>query len=75
MPARRTPLYLHEEVMLLALRDEEGKKRLQGRKKRIERLTSGGLMGKATREAVQAAQAAVMVACMVPAITVTAVAH
>jgi hypothetical protein len=49
------------------------KRELKKRKNRIERLCNGELMGKATADAVQAAQiaaqAAVMVACIVPAIT------
>lgn len=49
------------------------KKELKKRKRRIEQLTNGELMGKATKQAVEAAQAAVMVACILPAITVTAI--
>ena len=67
-------------VLLLSLANGVGllkipfdKKRLKRRKGRIERLTSGELMGKATREAVQAAQAAVMVACIVPTMAATTV--
>ena len=44
------------------------KKQLKGRKARIERVVNGELTGKATREAIQAMQAAVMVACIMPAI-------
>lgn len=51
------------------------KKKLRQRKERIARLTSGEIMGKATREAVQATQAAVTVACIMPAITAAAVSH
>ena len=47
------------------------KKKLRGRKKRIERITNGELMGKATKEAVQAAQAAVAAAAIVPCIVAT----
>lgn len=51
------------------------KKKLKARKKRIEMVVNGEMMGKATKEAVDAAQAAVMVAVMVavmiPAITST----
>jgi len=43
-------------------------KELKKRKKRIEQLTSGELMGKATKQAIEAAQAAVMVACVMPAV-------
>ncbi len=42
-------------------------KKLKGRKKRIEMLINGDLMGRATKEAVQAAQTAIMVACIMPA--------
>jgi hypothetical protein len=44
------------------------KKELKGRKARIEQVVNGDLTGKATREAIQAMQAAVMVACIMPAI-------
>ena len=67
-------------VLLLSLADGVGllkipfdKKELKRRKGRIERLTSGELMGKATRQAVQAAQAAVMAACIVPTMAATTV--
>lgn len=46
------------------------KKELRARKERIEMIVNGDVMGKATKEAVDAAQAAVMVAVMIPAITV-----
>ena len=51
------------------------KKKLRGRKKRIEQITSGELMGKATKEAVQAAQAAVAVAVIIPACAVSVASH
>ncbi len=51
------------------------RKKLRGRKKRIERITNGELMGKATREAVQAAQAAVVAAATVPMIAATSACH
>jgi Golgi phosphoprotein 3 len=44
------------------------KKQLKSRKTRIEQVVNGELTGKATKEAIQAMQAAVMVACVVPAI-------
>lgn len=47
-------------------------KKLRAKKKRIERVTSGELMGKATKEAVEAAQAAIVAACIVPTIVVPA---
>ncbi len=46
------------------------KKELKRRKKRIEQITNGELMGKAAAEAIEAAQAAVMVACIIPAVIV-----
>jgi Golgi phosphoprotein 3 len=47
------------------------KKQLKSRKARIEQVVNGELTGKATNEAIQAMQAAVMVACILPAITVS----
>ena len=49
------------------------KKDLKKRKKRIDQIVNGEMMGKAAREAVEAAQAAVMVACIIPAMTVTTI--
>jgi Golgi phosphoprotein 3 len=46
------------------------KKQLKSRKARIEQVVNGELTGKATNEAIQAMQAAVMVACIMPAIAV-----
>ena len=54
---------LHGTNMLPKVFD---KKKLKGRKQRLEKLTSGHVVGTATKEAVEAAQAAVMVAVMVP---------
>jgi hypothetical protein len=51
------------------------KKKLKGRKKRLEQITKGDLVGTATREAIQAVQAAVIVATMVPAIAATTAAR
>ncbi|MDX1388400.1 MAG: GPP34 family phosphoprotein, partial [Acidobacteriota bacterium] len=48
------------------------KKKLKGRKRRLERIAEGGLAGAATREAVQAAQAAAM-AAIIAATTVTTI--
>jgi len=42
------------------------KKKLKSRQKRLEKLTSGQVVGTAAKEAMEAAQAAVMVATMVP---------
>ena len=44
------------------------KRELKQRRKRIEQLANGDLMGSATKEAIEAAQAAVMVACIMPVI-------
>ena len=44
------------------------KRDLKGRKERIERIVNGEVTGKATREAIQATQAAVLVAAVMPAI-------
>lgn len=69
-------------VILLSLADSAkllkipfDRKKLRARKKRIERITNGKLMGKATKEAVQAAQAAVVAASIVPTIAATAACH
>ncbi len=43
------------------------RKELRGRKERIARVVNGELTGKATQEAIQAMQAAVMVAVIIPA--------
>jgi Golgi phosphoprotein 3 len=44
------------------------KKLLKTRKARIEQVVNGELTGKATKEAIEAMQAAIMVACILPAI-------
>ncbi|MCG8408327.1 MAG: GPP34 family phosphoprotein [Phycisphaerales bacterium] len=46
---------------------------LKRRKKRIEQIVNGEMTGKATKEAVEAAQAAVMVACVLPSVTATVI--
>jgi len=48
------------------------KKRLKEAKPRLERLSSGQVAGDATREAIEAVQAAIFVCTMVPVITTTA---
>jgi len=53
------------------LRHVFDKKELKARKARIEQVVNGELTGKATKEAIEAMQAAVMVACIIPAIVVT----
>ena len=64
-------------VVIIALAQAAGmlnkifpKKKLKERKKRLEQLTSGQLAGKATKEAVQAVQAAIMVTTIMPAVFV-----
>ncbi len=44
------------------------RKRLKGQKKRIKQITSGEMVGKATKDAIEAMQAAVMVATIMPAV-------
>ena len=63
-------------VVIIALAQATGmlkkvfeKKRLKTRKKRLEDLSSGQVVGKATKEAVEAIQAAVLICTMVPVIT------
>ncbi len=51
------------------------KDKLRGKKERIKEITSGNLIGKATKEAVEAMQAAIIVATIIPAVVVTAAAH
>lgn len=62
-------------VVLISLADSAGvlripfgRRELRARRKRIEQITSGELMGKATKQAIQAAQAAVATAACVPVI-------
>lgn len=62
-------------AVLLSLANSSGvlkvnfdRKELKRRKKRIEKVANGDLAGKATKEAIQAMQAAVMVAVIIPAI-------
>jgi len=69
-------------VVLLSLANSTGllnivfnKKMLKGRKARIKQIINGEITGKAASEAIQAMQAAVMVACIVPAIAATTVSH
>ncbi|MCK4998709.1 MAG: GPP34 family phosphoprotein [Anaerohalosphaera sp.] len=45
------------------------KKKLKGRKKRIEQIANGDVAGKAAAEAIAAMQAAIMVVCIMPTIT------
>ena len=69
-------------VVLVSLANSTGllkvvfdKKELKGRKARIKEMSDGEITGKAAKEAIEAMQAAVMVACIVPAITTAAISH
>jgi len=69
-------------VVLVSLADSAGilkvvfdKKELKARKDRIEQVINGETMGKAAKEAIQAMQAAVMVAAIMPAIISATVTH
>ena len=48
------------------------KKQLRARKTRIKQIADGQITGKATKEAIEAMQAAVMVACIMPAMAISA---
>ena len=74
-----SPTVAQRTVVIIALARAAGmlegafdKKRLKGRKDRLEKLTSGELVGEATAEVIAAIRTAVMVATMVPVITATA---
>lgn len=45
--------------------------KLRGQKERLKEITSGNLIGKATKEAVEAMQAAILVTTIIPAVVVT----
>ncbi len=69
-------------VVLLSLANSTGilkvvfdKKKLKGRKARIKQIVDGEITGKAATEAIQAMQAAVMVACIMPAMMTTTISH
>jgi len=69
-------------VVLLSLANSTGllkvvfdKKNLKGRKARIKQIVNGEITGKAATEAIQAMQAAVMVACIMPTIMASTVSH
>jgi len=69
-------------VVLVSLANSTGllkvvfdKKELKGRKARIKEIIDGEITGKAAKEAIQAMQAAVMVCCIMPAITTAAISH
>lgn len=57
------------------LRNVFPKKDLKARKRRIERVVNGEVLGRATREAIEAAQAAVVVAAIIPAVVTTTAVH
>lgn len=69
-------------VVLLSLANSTGilkvffdKKELKRRKARIKQIVNGEITGKAATEAIQAMQAAVMVACIIPTIMTTTISH
>ena len=57
------------------LKEAFDKKKLKGRKARIKEISNGEITGKAAKEAIQAMQAAVMVACIMPAVMTTTMSH
>jgi len=68
-----------DTIILIAICNSTGilkhlfdKKKLKEKKNRIKEITSGNLVGEATKDAVEAMQAAVMVAVIMPAVTVAA---
>lgn len=67
-----------ETVILIAICDKTGimrhifdKQKLREKKKWIKQITSGNLIGDATKDAVEAMQAAIFVAVIVPAVVAT----
>ncbi len=69
-------------VVLVSLANSTGllrvvfdKKKLKNRKARIKQIVNGEITGKAATEAIQAMQAAVMVACIMPVMVATTVSH
>jgi len=69
-------------IVLLSLANSTGllkvvfdKKELKGRKARIKQIVDGEITGKAATEAIQAMQAAVMVAVIMPTIMTTTMSH
>lgn len=49
------------------------KQDLKKRKQRLEQITRGDAVGQATKEAIEAMQTAIMVACIIPAVTTTVI--
>ena len=69
-------------VVILSLAHRAGllkanfnKKELKDRRDRIEKIIKGEIAGKATKQAIEAMQAAIMVACIMPAITTATISH
>jgi Golgi phosphoprotein 3 len=69
-------------VVLLSLANSTGllkmafnKKELKERKARIKKIVNGEITGKAATEAIQAMQAAIMVACIIPTFITVSVSH
>jgi Golgi phosphoprotein 3 len=69
-------------IILISLANSTGllnivfnKRDLKSRKEKIKQIVNGEITGMAAKEAIQAMQAAVMVACIVPAIAVTTARH
>jgi Golgi phosphoprotein 3 len=69
-------------VVLLSLANSTGllkivfdKKKLKGRKARIEQIINGEITGKATTEVIEAMQAAIFVACIMPAVMTSTMIH
>jgi len=69
-------------VVLLSLANSTGllkivfdKKKLKGRKARIEQIVKGEITGKATTEVIEAMQAAIFVTCIMPTLMTTTMSH
>lgn len=73
--APRTAVLLSLAKSADLLRAAFDRKQLKARKERMARLVNGDLIGKATRSAIEAVQAAVMVAAIMPSIIATTTAH
>jgi len=76
----RFPAHAVSSVVLVSLANSASllrvvfdKKMLKARKARIEQIVNGDITGKAAQEAIQAMQAAVMVAVIMPAIMTTTI--
>jgi len=72
-PRTVVPLSLANSTGLLKVVFD--KKKLKGRKARIEQIVNGEITGKAATEAIQAMQAAVMMACIMPTLITASVSH